>query len=199
MHDGSIEPPAGGRFERLLVIGIGGSALGPQFVADALGGRDDRMRPAFLDNTDPDGIERSLAALGDQLASTLVVVISKSGGTPETRNGMLETRAAFEARGLAFGRQAVAVTGPGASSTGSPARKGSSNVSRCGTGSAAGPRRRRSSGCCPPRSRASTSTPSGRRRRDGRGDPGRDLRANPAAMLAWAWHHEGKARAPRTW
>jgi glucose-6-phosphate isomerase len=45
------------------------------------------------------------------LAETLVVVTSKSGGTPETRNGMIEVRAAYEAAGLEFARHAVAITG----------------------------------------------------------------------------------------
>ena len=58
----------------------------------------DRMRPIFFDNTDPDGIDRVFDALGDGLAATLVVVISKSGGTKETRNGMLEARAPSRAR-----------------------------------------------------------------------------------------------------
>jgi glucose-6-phosphate isomerase len=47
------------------------------------------------------------------LDRTLVLVISKSGGTPETRNGMLEAKAAWEAAGLDFGKHAVAVTGHG--------------------------------------------------------------------------------------
>lgn len=111
VHDGSIAAPNGRRFSRLLVVGIGGSALGPQFVADALGTASDRLRPWFFDNTDPDGIDRVLAELGPQLAETLVVVISKSGGTKETRNGMLEAKRAFAAAGLDFARQAVAVTG----------------------------------------------------------------------------------------
>src|SRR6266540_1728110 len=51
VHDGAIAAPGGGRFTRLLVIGIGGSALGPQFVADALGGAGDRLRLCFFDNT----------------------------------------------------------------------------------------------------------------------------------------------------
>src|SRR5207253_2176548 len=38
---------------------------------------------------------------------------SKSGGTKETRNGMLETEAKFAAKGLQFPRHAVAVTGVG--------------------------------------------------------------------------------------
>ncbi|MCM2358163.1 MAG: glucose-6-phosphate isomerase [Geobacteraceae bacterium] len=111
VHDGSIAAPGGGRFSRLLVVGIGGSALGPQFVADALGMACDRLRPSFLDNTDPDGFDRVLAELAPRLGETLVIVISKSGGTKETRNGMLEVKRVFAAAGLDFARQAVAVTG----------------------------------------------------------------------------------------
>src|SRR5437870_1177079 len=33
MHDGTIRPPSAPRFTRVLSIGIGGSALGPMFVA----------------------------------------------------------------------------------------------------------------------------------------------------------------------
>jgi glucose-6-phosphate isomerase len=43
----------------------------------------------------------------------LVVVISKSGGTKKTRNGMLEAKLAFEKAGLTFAKHAVAVTGAG--------------------------------------------------------------------------------------
>jgi len=105
---------ANGSFKNLLVIGIGGSALGPQFVANALGQpATDKLKPFFFDNTDPDGIDRTLAQLGDELGRTLAVVISKSGGTPETRNGMLESQAAWKRAGLDFARHAVAVTGTG--------------------------------------------------------------------------------------
>jgi len=103
----------GNRFENYLLIGIGGSALGPQFVAQALGSENDRLLPHFLDNTDPDGIARTLSALSDDLARTLTIVISKSGGTPETRNGMLEAQAAYRAKGLPFGPHACAVTQEG--------------------------------------------------------------------------------------
>lgn len=114
LHDGEIMPPSGGKFEHLLIIGIGGSALGPQFVTGALSwpGRD-KMNAHFFDNTDPDGIERTLAEIGDNLKNTLTVVISKSGGTKETRNGMLEAQAAYHEAGLDFGRHAVAITGDG--------------------------------------------------------------------------------------
>ncbi|MBT9586442.1 glucose-6-phosphate isomerase [bacterium] len=110
VHHGDIHPPARPRFARVLSIGIGGSALGPQFVAEALGSPADKMKMVFLDNTDPDGFDRVLA--GD-LSETLTVVISKSGSTPETLNGMLEAAAAYQRQGLVFAEQAVAVTGDG--------------------------------------------------------------------------------------
>ena len=42
VHAGRITAPGGKRFKHVLLIGIGGSALGPQFVADALGSVSDR-------------------------------------------------------------------------------------------------------------------------------------------------------------
>ena len=103
----------GGMFMDVLVVGIGGSALGPQFVADALGTQEDRMRLHFFDNTDPDGMDRTLESLSHRLDHTLVITISKSGGTPETRNGMLEAEAAYKNAGIDFASHAVAVTGVG--------------------------------------------------------------------------------------
>jgi glucose-6-phosphate isomerase len=103
---------AQGRFEHVLVIGIGGSALGPQFVAHALGHpKRDRLAVWFFDNTDPDGMDAVLAALDGKLGRTLSVVISKSGGTAETRNGMLEAQRVYAAAGLTFAKHAIAVTG----------------------------------------------------------------------------------------
>jgi len=113
VHAGEVAPPKAGKFRVLLCVGIGGSALGPQLVGDALGD-DAPLETWFLDNTDPDGMDRVLERIGKgRLAETLVVVTSKSGGTPETRNGMLEVRAAFARAGLEFAPQAVAITGPG--------------------------------------------------------------------------------------
>jgi len=110
VHDGKIQGQKG-KFTNLLVIGIGGSALGPQFVSRALGHpATDKMRVFFFDNTDPDGMDKVIAEIGAGLGATLTVVISKSGDTKETRNGMLEAKAAYERVGLAFERHAVAVT-----------------------------------------------------------------------------------------
>lgn len=111
VHAGRIHPPRQVRFTDVLLIGIGGSALGPQLIADALGGAKDRLRLHFFDNTDPDGLQRTLDLLGERLPSTLCVVISKSGGTAETRNGLEVAQAAFRKEGLDFAAQAVAITG----------------------------------------------------------------------------------------
>ena len=110
VHAGRILSPEGKKFDHVLSIGIGGSALGPMFVSDALAKTDAKMGISFIDNTDPGGIARTLSRLGEQLKQTLVIVITKSGGTPDTRNGMALVRQAYVQRGLEFSRHAVAVT-----------------------------------------------------------------------------------------
>jgi glucose-6-phosphate isomerase len=107
---GTIVAPNGKRFSRFLLIGIGGSALGPQFVSHALGTPRDPMKPFFFDNTDPDGFDRVLAEIGNRLSETITIVISKSGGTRETHNGMLEAKAIYQSKGLPFAKQAIAIT-----------------------------------------------------------------------------------------
>jgi glucose-6-phosphate isomerase len=106
------------RFEAnaVLHLGIGGSALGPQLVAEALAAGQqlggipaDRYR--VIDNTDPDGF--ALALEGLDLQRTLVLVVSKSGSTPETLNGLAAVRRAYVEAGVpeAFSRF-VAITEP---------------------------------------------------------------------------------------
>jgi glucose-6-phosphate isomerase len=114
VHAGEIKGGTGREFTDLLVVGIGGSALGPQLVHHALGQpRRDKMDVHFFDNTDPDGIDYVLDRIRRRLDRTLVVVISKSGGTVETRNGQLEAAAAFKDEGLDYTKHFVAVTGEG--------------------------------------------------------------------------------------
>lgn len=113
VHEGRIRSERNEPFTRVLVIGIGGSALGPQLAADYFADSRSPMAIHFFDNTDPDGIDRTLAEIGGDLKQTLSVVISKSGGTKETRNGMLETQEAYRRFGLVFAKHAVAVTGKG--------------------------------------------------------------------------------------
>ena len=103
-----------GRFSNILWIGIGGSGLGPQLLYDSL--RVPGVTPGmfFLDNTDPFGFQRTLADIEQSggLKSTLTVIVSKSGGTKETANGMKFAKAAYEQAGLSFEEHAAAVTQP---------------------------------------------------------------------------------------
>lgn len=110
VHAKKILTQRGKRFSNLLVIGVGGSALGPQLVSEALRTLRDPMKPHFLDNTDPDGFDVVFGDIGQKLAETMTLVISKSGETVETRNGMLEARALYQSKGLHFEKHAVAVT-----------------------------------------------------------------------------------------
>ncbi|MBD2608053.1 glucose-6-phosphate isomerase [Scytonema hofmannii FACHB-248] len=107
---GGIHPPRAQRFTDIISIGIGGSALGPEFVAEALAPDFPPLKIHFIDNSDPAGIDRILTHLRNSLASTLVLVISKSGGTPEPRNGMIEVKKAYAGQNLDFANYAVAIT-----------------------------------------------------------------------------------------
>jgi glucose-6-phosphate isomerase len=110
-----------GLIDSVVINGIGGSALGPQLVQQALNGpywnelsaakRGSAARIYFTDNTDPAGVTDILDVV--DLARTCVVTISKSGGTRETRNNMLVFEAAYSAAGIDFAKHACAVTMPG--------------------------------------------------------------------------------------
>jgi glucose-6-phosphate isomerase len=113
VHTGGIHPPKAPRFTDIISIGIGGSALGPEFVAQALAPDFPNLAIHFIDNTDPAGIDRVLTHLRNRLSSTLVLVISKSGGTPEPRNGMIEVKKAYAGQNLDFANYAIAITMPG--------------------------------------------------------------------------------------
>ena len=65
VHSGEIKPSKAPKFTDILSIGIGGSALGPQFVAEALGLDDPPMEIHFIDNTDPAGIDLSLIHISE--------------------------------------------------------------------------------------------------------------------------------------
>ncbi|MBT3218026.1 MAG: glucose-6-phosphate isomerase [Proteobacteria bacterium] len=96
----------GSPFTDVLHIGIGGSSLGPALLVDALA--DAGLKVHFLDNTDPDGIARILGRVS--LRTTLCVIVTKSGTTAETRNGMLLVRQALQDEGLELPAHLVAIT-----------------------------------------------------------------------------------------
>lgn len=100
------------RFTNILWIGIGGSGLGPQLMYDALRIPGQTPSMFFFDNTDPFGFQRTLQDIehAGGLDATLTVVVSKSGGTPETANGMKVAMAEYEKAGLNFASHAAAVT-----------------------------------------------------------------------------------------
>lgn len=112
IHLSQLKGSTGRAFSDLILVGIGGSALGPQFVTQALGSTADKIRIHFIDNTDPDGILRVVSRVSE-LSSTLILIVSKSGGTKETRNGQLELKEIYKSNGLDFSKHFVAVTGEG--------------------------------------------------------------------------------------
>ena len=188
----------GGPFRHLLHIGIGGSALGPQLLADALGGPGDRLELHFIDNTDPDGIDRVLHALNGALGQTLVTVVSKSGGTPEPANAMIEVQEAYRRAGLDHAPHFVAVTGDGSRLDETAAAEGwlkrfpiwdwvggrTSVMSAVGLVPAA------LQGIDIEALLAGADAMDGLTRR-------RELRRNPAALLALMWHRLGDGRGAK--
>ncbi|HEU0311566.1 MAG TPA: glucose-6-phosphate isomerase [Sphingomicrobium sp.] len=78
----AIEGGAFGEIESILHIGIGGSALGPDLVIDALGRDADRYEVRVLSNIDGEAFDE--ATWGLDPASTLLVAVSKTFTTTET-------------------------------------------------------------------------------------------------------------------
>ncbi len=110
--NGKIRTATGSTFKNFLLIGIGGSALGPQLLANAFGSNEPGLCFFSLDNTDPAGIKRELDSIPD-ISETLFITISKSGGTKETRNAMLLTEEYCRERAVPFSAHAIAITGDG--------------------------------------------------------------------------------------
>jgi glucose-6-phosphate isomerase len=109
-----------GKFDDVVVLGIGGSALGPIALRTALrkpfwnlldaGERDMRPRLHVLDNVDPTTIAALLERL--KIERTLFIVTSKSGGTAETMAQYLVIRDRLDAEQMAARDHVVFVTDP---------------------------------------------------------------------------------------
>lgn len=106
---GQVKPPNSQRYSHFLLIGIGGSILGSQLLTEACA-KNSSIAPFFLDNTDPDGMDKIWQEILPHLASTLIIVASKSGKTMETLNGLREAEHLFAANNLYLPSQAVAIT-----------------------------------------------------------------------------------------
>jgi glucose-6-phosphate isomerase len=110
-----------GRFDDVVVLGIGGSALGPIALRTSLrkpqwnlldaGERDLRPRLHVLDNLDPVTIAGMLDRVV-KLERTLFIVTSKSGGTAETMAQYLVVRDQLEQHRLSTRDHIVFVTDP---------------------------------------------------------------------------------------
>jgi len=99
-------------FTDAVVLGMGGSSLGPEVIAATYGRRDGFPTLRILDSTDPDEVRAVEAAV--TLETTLFIVASKSGSTLEPnvfRDYFLGRMR--EVVGERAGRHFVAVTDPG--------------------------------------------------------------------------------------
>ena len=98
----------------VVVLGIGGSSLGGQTLT-TLARRGRKPVIEFADNLDPQSLTEMLADL--DFLNTSFIVVSKSGGTPETLAQFLVLLDAYRARGLdeEVGARVLAIVQPGAS------------------------------------------------------------------------------------
>lgn len=106
------------RIEYVVINGIGGSALGPQLLQFAINGpywneltgekRRNYPKIYFLDNTDPAEIKDLLSILS--LDKSLIVNISKSGTTQETKNNIIALKNAYKNARLNHSKHFCAIT-----------------------------------------------------------------------------------------
>jgi len=108
--EGSILNSKDQEYTDVLWIGIGGSALGPLLIVDSLKKSSVGLNFSFIDNIDPFLINEKLIEINDRLSSTLFVIVSKSGGTPEPRIAMEIIRKNVEKKGINWASQAIAIT-----------------------------------------------------------------------------------------
>ncbi len=100
----------GAAFTDMIMVGIGGSDLGPRALYLALASfRIPDRRVHFISNVDPDDAAAVLQGLN--LSRTLINVVSKSGSTLETLTNEELVRTAFKQAGLDPKNHFIAVTG----------------------------------------------------------------------------------------
>ena len=112
IHEGKTTGSTGKPFNTVVVIGIGGSYLGTEFVANALHAMADKnMEMMFLSNVDIHNFGK-IASIID-VERTLWIVISKSYTTAETMANVNQVRSFIEEKGLDPARHFVTVTSKG--------------------------------------------------------------------------------------
>lgn len=96
------------RFKNFVVLGIGGSALGPIAVNQALSyGKTARVNLFVEDNIDPESMKRMLDM---NMKETMFNVISKSGKTSETMAQFMAVADKLKAQGLKLSDHVIATT-----------------------------------------------------------------------------------------
>ena len=101
----------------IVFLGTGGSSLGAQALVQLAGYRVPGCETAlgarfhFFDNLDGSTLDEALRVW--PLATTKILMVSKSGGTPETMVQVLCVLAALERAGLKLSDHAVVLTEPG--------------------------------------------------------------------------------------
>ncbi len=113
VRNGGICAENGNPFTDVIVVGIGGSYLGTEFVATALESAADngRMRLHFLSNVDIDNFGRISRRINPQTA--LWIIISKSYTTAETMANACLAAAFLKSQGINPARHTVTVTSKG--------------------------------------------------------------------------------------
>jgi glucose-6-phosphate isomerase len=99
-----------GKFDTIIVCGIGGSMLGPQTIIDVLGNKFANPKIYFLDNIDPYQIAQIRQNV--HLKNSLILIQTKSGGTPETLAQYFYFKKELTDEGLDLKEHLVFVTDP---------------------------------------------------------------------------------------
>lgn len=99
------------KYQKMVVLGIGGSSLGGRVIKEALRLKTDRS-VIFWDNVDPLSIDRQLESFQSDLTSVCWVLISKSGNTIETLTQADYVNQFYAYRGLQWVKQCIVVSEP---------------------------------------------------------------------------------------
>ena len=111
--NGEITNSDGKKYTDVFWIGIGGSGLGPLLIKESFKRESIGLNLHFLDNVDPEGISHKLNSILPNLDSTLFVVVSKSGGTPEPLIGMEQAMKFVLDHSQNWSSRAIAITSKG--------------------------------------------------------------------------------------
>ena len=111
--NGEITNSDGKKYTDVFWIGIGGSGLGPLLIKESFKRESIGLNLHFLDNVDPEGISHKLNSILPNIESTLFVVVSKSGGTPEPLIGMEQAMKFVQDNNQIWSSRAIAITSKG--------------------------------------------------------------------------------------